>query len=204
MRILLVNKFHFNKGGAETYYFTLADALKRAGHEVVFFSMKHDKNFECKQDKYFVTNREYNNGTSILAKLKAFKNFNYSKEAYNNMKQLISDLKPDLAILSNIHRQLTTSIVDALHEQKVKMFWVVHDLITLCPNYQMLDNDGNICEECCDGNYKCCIKKKCVKNSKLKSFLAYKEAKYNKKHNTYEMVDLFITPSNFYRNKILF
>ena len=40
MKILLVNKFHYMKGGAERYYFTLADALKKSGHEVIFFSMK--------------------------------------------------------------------------------------------------------------------------------------------------------------------
>ena len=30
MKVLLVNKFHYRKGGSETYYFTLADALKQA------------------------------------------------------------------------------------------------------------------------------------------------------------------------------
>ena len=40
MKILLVNKFHYMKGGAERYYFTLADALKKSGHEVIFFSIK--------------------------------------------------------------------------------------------------------------------------------------------------------------------
>ena len=30
MKILLVNKFHYRKGGSETYYFALAEALRRA------------------------------------------------------------------------------------------------------------------------------------------------------------------------------
>lgn len=203
MKILLVNKFHFQKGGAETYYFTLAEALKKAGHQVIFFSMKHEKNVPCDQEKYFVENREYVNKTSILDKIKAFNNFVYSKEAYENMSKLIEDEKPDLAILNNIHRQLTTSVVDALYVHHIKTYWVVHDLISLCPNYQMLDGNGKVCEDCCNGKYINCIKKKCVKNSFVKSYLAYKEAKYNRNLKTYEKIDLFITPSNFYRDKLI-
>lgn len=30
MKILLVNKFHYMKGGSERYYFTLADAFKES------------------------------------------------------------------------------------------------------------------------------------------------------------------------------
>ena len=44
MRILLVNKFHYLRGGSEKYYFELANLLKSKGHTVAFFSMKHKKN----------------------------------------------------------------------------------------------------------------------------------------------------------------
>lgn len=40
MRILLVNKYFYRKGGAETYFFALAEGLKALGHEVAFFSMR--------------------------------------------------------------------------------------------------------------------------------------------------------------------
>ena len=39
MKILLVNKYHYVKGGSETYYFGLADLLTKLGHEVIYFSM---------------------------------------------------------------------------------------------------------------------------------------------------------------------
>ena len=191
------------KGGAETYYFTIAEALKKMGHQVIFFSMNHHNNVPCEQSKYFVENREYNNKTTIFEKIKAVINFCYSKEAYNKMTRLIEEEKPDIAILNNIHRQLTTSVVDALYDKGVKIYWVVHDLIMLCPNYQMLDGLGNICEDCGNGEFKNCIRKNCVKNSKIKSYLAFKEAKYNKTNKTYEKIDKFITPSKFYMNKLI-
>ena len=62
MKILLVNKFHYRKGGSETYYFTLANALKDKGHEVIFFAMKDEKNIPCEQEKYYdmpLLNRSY-------------------------------------------------------------------------------------------------------------------------------------------------
>ena len=203
MKVLLVNKFHYMKGGAERYYFTLADILKKQGHEVIFFSMKHDKNIPCNQDKYFVSNKEYNNKTSLIDSFKAFNSLVYSKEAYNKMNQLLNEEKPDLVILNNIHRQITTSIVNAIKEHNIKMYWIVHDLITLCPAYTMLDGNGNICEDCCQGDFKNCVRKRCVKQSRFKSILASFEAKYNLKNKTYEKVDMFITPSKFYKDKLI-
>lgn len=203
MRILLVNKFHFIKGGAETYYFTLAEALKKAGHEVIFFSMEHKNNFPCEQGKYFVSNKEYNKKTSIFKNIKAFSTLIYSKESYDKMVSLLDFYKPDLAILNNIHRQITTSIIDALVKHNVKIYWVVHDLILLCPNYQMLDNNHKICELCAKGNYFNCVRKKCIKNSLLKSCLGAFEAKYNFKKKIYDKIDKFITPSDFYRKKLV-
>lgn len=46
MKVLLVNKFHWLKGGSEKYYFEVAELLKQHGHEVAFFSMENEKNVE--------------------------------------------------------------------------------------------------------------------------------------------------------------
>ena len=54
MRILLVNKYFYRKGGAETYFFALAEGLKELGHEVAFFSMKHPNNEPSRWSKFFV------------------------------------------------------------------------------------------------------------------------------------------------------
>ena len=87
MKVLLVNKFHYKKGGSETYYFTLAEALKRKGHEVVFFAMKDEKNIPCEQEKYFVSNASVRGG--IKSKLNMVLRMNYSREAYRKMKMLL-------------------------------------------------------------------------------------------------------------------
>ena len=203
MKVLLVNKFHYRKGGSETYYFTVAEALKAQGHEVVFFAMKDDENnIPCEQDKYFVSNCAVQGG--IKSKLNMVLHIAYSKEAYVNMKKLLEEEKPDLVILNLVHKQITLSIIDAIKEynSKLPIFWVMHDLIAVCPSYTMLDSNGNICEKCLEGSFKPCVENRCMKGSKLMSILSKYEADYIRKKKWYDKVDLFICPSEFYSKKL--
>lgn len=200
MRVLLVNKFHYLRGGSERYYFTLASLLEKAGHEVFYFAINDDKNIETKDKKYFLNNVGTEGG--IIGKVRMIKNMNYSKEAYKKIKEEIKEVKPDLAILNLVHKQISLSIVDALKENNIPIFWVVHDLIFVCPSYTMLDGNGNICEKCINGDFKNCLKNKCIHGSTLLSYLSYREANFIKKHEFYKDIDLFITPSLFYKNKL--
>jgi len=202
MKVLLVNKFHYMKGGSERYYFTLASALKLAGHQVIFFSMKSEKNFECPQSDYFVSNSSTDG--SIKSKINMLLHMNYSKEAYFKMKKLCTDEKPDLVVLNLVHKQLTCSIIDAIRDvlPKTKIIWVMHDLICVCPSYLMLNGKSEVCQLCLDGNMKHCVDNKCVKNSKFLSYLSYKEAVYIRKHDYYNKIDLYISPSEFHKKML--
>ena len=200
MKVLLVNKFHFRKGGSETYYFTLAELLKKKGHEVIYFSIDDERNLECDDSKYFIKNAGLTGG--IVGKFRMLKNMNYSKEAYENIKKEINAEKPDLAILNLVHKQISLSIVDALKENNVPIFWTVHDLIFVCPSYTMLDGNGHICEKCLNGDFANCLKNKCIHGSTLYSLLSYREAKFIKKHKFYDDIDCFICPSEFYKQKL--
>ena len=202
MKVLLVNKFHYMKGGSEKYYFSLAELIKSKGHEVVFFAMQDEKNIPCNQEKYFVNNASVKGG--IKSKLNMILHIVYSKEAYNKMKELLNQEKPDLVILNLVHKQITCSIIDAIKEynDKLPIYWTMHDLITICPSYTMLDGNNNICEKCMHGDFKNCFKNKCIHGSTLMSILSTYEAMQIKKHKWYDKIDLFICPSNFYKQKL--
>lgn len=197
MKVLLVNKFHYKKGGAETYYFTLAEALKARGHEVIFFSMKDEKNLPCAQEQYFVSNASVNG--SLRSRLNMVMHIAYSKEAYRNMTRLLQDERPDLVMLNNIHRQITLSVIDAIKDfdPKLPIFWTMHDFATICSSYVMQDGNGQICEKCLDGNFGHCIKNRCIKGSRLMGALAKYEAEFIRRKGLYEKVDLYICPSEF-------
>lgn len=206
MRILLVNKFHYRKGGAETYYLTVGSELERMGHEVAYFSMRHPDNLPCRWDKYFVTQREYNNVKNPLKAARDGMALIYSPEAKRNFQALCEEFRPDVVHLNNVHRQITLSILDApyLGENKVPVFYTAHDYVTVCPGYLMLDGDGRVCDACLeDGRYRHCIENRCVKGSRAKSALAAMEASFNRAHKSNQWIDKVIAPSRFMRSKLI-
>lgn len=201
MKILLVNKFHYIKGGSETYYFGLGELLEKSGHEVIYFSMKGEKNRPCEQEKYFVDNVDFNAPMGKFKLLKTALKMLYSREAKKKFKRLILAEKPDVIHLNIFQSQLTSSIVDVAYKYHIPIVYTAHDLKSVCPNYQML-NHGEVCEKCLHGNYWNCFKTSCMKDSKLKSLLATLEANTYKRRKTYKKFNLIITPSEFYKNKI--
>ena len=206
MKILLVNKFHYRKGGAETYYLTVGSELERMGHEVAYFSMKHPNNLPCKWDKYFVTQREYNDVKNPLSAVRDGIALIYSPEAKRNFQALCEEFRPDVVHLNNVHRQITLSILDApyLKEHYVPVFYTAHDYVTVCPGYLMLDGEGRVCDACLeDGKYRHCIENRCVKGSRAKSALAALEASFNRSHHSNERIDRVIAPSRFMRSKLI-
>ena len=44
MKILMVNKFLYPRGGAETYMLRIGEELTRRGHQVEYFGMYDEKN----------------------------------------------------------------------------------------------------------------------------------------------------------------
>lgn len=200
MKILLVNKYHYVKGGSETYYFGLAKLLQAHGHEVIYFAMADEKNIPCEQEKFFVSNVDFNGKTSKMQKAKAGFRVLYSFEAKKSISELIEQEHPDVVHINLVHRHITLSIVRAIRKYNIPIVLTVHDLNCVCPNHEMLSN-GKVCELCLHGKYSNCIKNKCMKGSTVKSALAAIEAVNYRRMKIYDDIDLFITPSEFYKKK---
>lgn len=199
MKILMVNKFHYLKGGSEKYYFDLANLLKENGHEVAFFSMKDEKNIKTDCKEYFVEPIDLNTGS----KLKAF-DVIYSKDNKKKMEEALEDFKPDIVHLNNFQRQLSASIIEPIKKRNIPIVFTAHDVQAICPAITMMDNDKNICERCIGGKYSNCIKKKCNKGSTLKSAIGAIEGKYYRNKKIYtEKIDKIISPSEFYKSKFI-
>lgn len=202
MKILLVNKYHYVRGGSETYYFGLAELLRKAGHDVIFFAMQDSKNIPCEQSEYFVSNVDFNGKLSIRKKVNAAVRMIYSFEAKKKISALIEKEAPDIIHINLFHRVLTASIVDAAKKKHIPVVFTMHDLNCFCPNHTMLDH-GKICEACLHGNYLNCVKRVCFKDSRAKCLMAALESEYNKLSGLYNKIDLYITPSEFYREKMI-
>ena len=179
MKILLVNKFHWPKGGSEKYYFELGELLKKHGHEVAYFSMEDEKNINTGDKEYFVKASDMNskNITKALSVI-------YSRANKKKMEEALDDFKPDIVHLNNFQRQLSASIIKPCVKRNIPIVFTAHDVQAICPAIIMMDPDKNPCEKCMGGKYMNCVKKSCIKDSKLKSLLGAIEGKYyrNKKN----------------------
>lgn len=204
MRILLVNKYFYRKGGAETYFFALAEGLKALGHEVAFFSMKHPNNEPSRWSKYFVSEKDYVGEISAFKKVQEASTLIYSFEAKRKFEALLEEFKPDIIHMNNVHRQLTLSILDApyLKKHHVPVVYTAHDYILLCPAYTMVNGRGEVCDACLDRHFMHATKNVCVKGSRAKSALATMEAEFLKLHHSYDKIDLIIAPSKFMKSKL--
>ena len=199
MKILLVNKFHWPKGGSEKYYFELGELLKKHGHEVAYFSMEDEKNIKTGDKEYFVPKFDLNNSSKLKA-LDVITN----KQNGKLMAKALDDFKPDIVHLNNFQRQLSASIIKPCLKRNIPIVFTAHDVQAICPAITMMDNDKKTCELCMKGKYMNCVKKSCNKGSKLKSIIGALEGYYYRINKIYtDKISYIITPSEFYRTKFI-
>ena len=201
MKILLVNKFFFLKGGAEASFFYTAKILESKGHKVIFFSMEHEKNLPSEYEKYFVSNVDYEKKylkNTIISAARIL----YSTQAREKIEELIRVEKPDIAHLHNIYHQISPSILHSLNKFNVPTTMTLHDYKLSCAQELMMA-DNKVCEACVNNTYYHCFLKACIKDSRLKSLLDTAEMYLH--HNIlhiYDLVDYFISPSRFLKEEI--
>ena len=206
MKVLLVNKFLYPKGGSETYTFKLGETLKTHGHEVQYFGLDNPKNIVGNNVGAYVTDMDFNQG--VRKNLTAPFRIIYSSEAKKKISKVLYDFEPDVVHMNNIQFHLTPSIILAVEKyrkrtgRKVKIVYTAHDYQLICPSHGLFDSNINVCEKCLGGNYTHCLRTKCMKNSRAKSFLAMLDAYYWKYSKAYSYIDTIVCPSNFLKSKL--
>ena len=198
MKILMVNKFYYIKGGSETYYFELKRLLESKGHTVIDFSMQDEKNFVSPYSNYFVENVDYNNKEGIFSRIKAAADIIYSFESKRKFERLVNEVKPDCIHLHIFQHQISPSILDVIKKYHIPTIYTAHDLKMMCPNYKMMHH-GKLCEQCRGGKYFYCVLNKCVKDSYLKSCVNVVEGYVHRWRHSYDAINVIITPSLFYK-----
>lgn len=194
MKILLANKFYYRRGGDCIYMLNLEKLLKAHGHEVAVFAMDYPENLDTPWKKYFPKN---------MSKLMAFTRPFGSHEVKSTFKKLLDDFKPDVVHLNNVHTQLSPVMAELAHQRGIKVVWTLHDYKLLCPRYDCLKNGNTICETCFNDDKKACLDNKCMKGSKLASFIGFKEAIVWNRERLEASTDVFICPSQFMADKMV-
>jgi glycosyltransferase involved in cell wall biosynthesis len=204
-RILIANKYFYRKGGDCTYTFSLMNLLEEHGHQVVPFSMQHELNIESEYSKYFVSEIDFVKSLDKPSVSKAFRVSSrsiYSLEAKKKIESLIEDTKPDIVHLQNIHQHITPSILHSIKKYDIPVVWTLHDYMLICPNHSFLSH-GRVCEKCLGGKYYKAIFEKCKKGSLGATCIASIQPYIYKFIKIYDLVDKFIAPSQFLKDKMI-
>ncbi len=202
MKILMVNKFLYSRGGCENYMLFLSDHLKKLGHEVQFFGMYDEKNTVGNSKGLYTQNMDFH-AKGLKRFLYPFKII-YSFEAKRKIIQVIDDFKPDIIHMNNINFQLTPSVIYGAKKKGIPVVQTVHDYQMVCPNHLLYNfEEKTPCEKCIEGSYINCVRNKCIHDSRVKSIIGAVEATLYNFLETYKKVDLFITPSYFLEEKLL-
>ena len=201
MKVLMVNKFLYPRGGAETYFLRIGAYLAAQGHNVQYFGMKDEKNVVGNEADLLVKTMEFH-GKGADKLLYPFRII-YSREAKRKISKVIKAFQPDIVHLNNINFHLTPSVIDACHDLGVPVVQTVHDYQMVCPNHLMYNGEKRICDACLSGSKWNCFFRKCIHGSSIKSFLGSVEAKVYQHRKNYDKVSRYICPSRFMEKMLL-
>lgn len=199
MKIIIVNKFYYPRGGDCTYTLSLEQLLKDNGHQVAVFSMDYPMNNSSEFSEYFPKEVSFSEG-GIVGKINAVRRLFSPDDVRYKFRKLIRDFSPDVVHLNNIHSYLSPVIAEEAKKQGIKVVWTLHDYKLLCPSYSCLCHDS-VCEKCFSNKFSV-IFNRCMKNSLPASMLACMEALYWNRKRIESIVDAFICPSEFIFHKM--
>lgn len=200
MRVLHLNSYDY-RGGSETVF-----NLSR-------FNPNVEKNFSgyVKVDNKnpLISDIQFRSWESN-SKIFGFLNYIFSLHNFKTLKNFLLNNNIEVVHLHNIFSSLSPSIFSALKSfkelEKIKIIQTVHDYHMICPNANLFNYSKNeLCEECVGKKLKLdIIFENCDRRGRvfsiikgLRSIVANNLIRYE------EVIDLFITPSEFLKAKLI-
>lgn len=206
MKILMINKFLYPKGGAETYTLSLGNILKNHGHQVQYFGLRNPNNTVGNDVKALVDDMDFSEG--VMKNLKAPLRIVYNRQARKEIRKVLDSFAPDVVHLNNIQYHLTPSIILETNKWRkenkkdCKIIYTAHDYQLVCPSHGLFDVNVKPCDLCLDGKYYHCLQTKCLKSSRAKSLLGTIDGYFWKKNPAYSYVDAIVCCSQFLKEKL--
>lgn len=105
MKILMVNKFLYPQGGAETYILKTGRYLQEHGHEVQYFGMWDDRNVVGNELQLETYHMDF--GAKDFSRFFYPFRVIYSQEAKRKIQRVARHFRPDVVHFNNINYQLT-------------------------------------------------------------------------------------------------
>ena len=198
MKVLFVNNFFSEYGGAEKLLLSQAFLMKKYNIEVFFFASSKGPLFieDYEYKKYFPEITEYRKMDTITSIKNFFKIF-YNESAKTNLKEYIKEIKPDIVHVHNIYYVLTSSVIDICKEMNIPVVMSVNDPRIVCPGGTLRYKNQTYCkdEKCIKTHPLNCVFNKCKDNSFKSSVIATAENLFTKLNRKFDYISYFICPS---------
>ncbi|MGL4994247.1 MAG: glycosyltransferase [Bacteroidales bacterium] len=199
MKIILINKFYYPRGGDCIYTLNLEKLLRDSGHEVAIFASDYTDNYSSEWSSYFPSSIDFSGG--IISKFKAAGRAVCGNDVKIKFESLLDSFKPDIVHLNNIHSYISPIVAEISKSRGIPVIWTLHDYKLICPSYSCLCR-GDVCERCFSDKSQV-LRKRCMKGSLPASLIGYIEALNWSKERIEKSTDLYICPSRFMKNKMI-
>lgn len=201
MKIAIVNKFFYPRGGDCIVAINTGQLLKQHGHQVSVFAMDYPENLPLPPDSAYAPRVDFAAG--ISGKLRGAMRIFGKGDIRRAAEDFLDSARPDVVHLHNVHSYLSPLIGELAHKRGIRVVWTLHDYKLLCPAYSCRRPDGSNCEDCIGGDMSGVVKYRCMKGSRAQSMLAKAEASFWNRSRLEEFTDCFIAPSEFMRAKMI-
>lgn len=179
MRILLIHNFYQYWGGEDSYVTSLKKLLEESGHKVYLYS-KDSKNIKGFWDK-------------VKAGIGLFYNPWVEKE----LEKIIKEFRPEVAHFHNVYPLIGATAYLVCKKNNIKIIQHVHNYRFMCPKGILFKN-GKICELCLHKKFPFySIIFSCYHQSRIASLFFSLSFYYHKLKKTFDLIDIFIFPSEF-------
>jgi len=179
MRVLQVNTFVEEKGGAEIYMHTLARSLAERGHEVALFGGhpedERDEPLLCVVRRPDFVNETLFGDEELAAQFRAFRDV----------------FRPDIVHVHNLY-SFPSTFATCVGEGGIPVVQTLHDLSSICTNVWCVRGDGSLCP---GGAGKQCFEHGCEANAPFDGSIV--GASYTRLRVTRAFFDAFLAPSAF-------
>lgn len=174
MVFLIIHNEYQHRGGEESVVDFQKNLLEQHGHKVILYT------------------RNYHElGDSSWGRIKSIFTSIYNPKSIKDIKRIVRQEKPNVAIIHNVFSIISPAIIPALKKMNVKVWQIVHNYRMFCP-IGIFFHNGKICEQCLKAGreFHCAINN-CTNNIVQSWAFAFKFF-IVRKLNYYKGVDRFL------------
>jgi glycosyltransferase involved in cell wall biosynthesis/ubiquinone/menaquinone biosynthesis C-methylase UbiE len=185
LKILLVHEPYQRSGGEDAVFNAEKELLLAAGHRVSEFKRKNEE---------IVTDGFWANASVGLRTTWAW-------DSAGMLRTVLRKENPDIVHFHNTFPLISPAAYYVCREARVPVVQTLHNYRLLCPSGAFF-RDGNICQECLSHGVSRSVRYGCYRNSRPATVaVALMLAFHNRLKTWVEMVDKYIAPTDFVRQK---